>query len=567
MSKEVQKDEALFEALGKNKKKRRRRIIRTVVILVLVTAMVLTAAVVYLRQQVRERMSTSTVEVLSYAATVGTISTTVSGSGTLSDVGSETVTVPEGVEILEVMVSRNDSVTEGDVLATLDMASVMSAMSSLQEELDALDDEISDATGDTVSSYVKAGVSGRVKIVYAEQGESVLSCMADHGALAVISLDGYMALRLETDALTQGDAVTVVRADGSTLAGVTDTALRGTATILVSDKNAAVDEEVTVLDGEGNELGTAVLYIHNPLRVTGYAGTISRVYASVDTAVYASSTLFYLTDTSSSANFDTLLRSRAEVEEELLEVLALYRDGAVLAPMSGVISSVDNANGSTSVVTICPNQEMSITISVDESDILSLAVGQEAEVTVSSVSDETLVGYVTEISDTATTSSNVTYYSAVITLDKQTNMRNGMTASVEIKIEGVDDAILIPVEAVHQTSDIYYVYTAYDQETQTYSGMVEVTVGLSNSSYIEIVSGLSEGDTVYYTEEEETFSFGSFGGMSGMSGMPGGDSAGGSGMPSGDFGGNSGGNSGGMPGGNTPGGDMGGMTGGRGQGG
>lgn len=553
MSKEVQKDEALFEALGKNKKKRRRRIIRTVVILVLVTAMVLTAAVVYLRQQVRERMSTSTVEVLSYAATVGTISTTVSGSGTLSDVGSETVTVPEGVEILEVMVSRNDSVTEGDVLATLDMASVMSAMSSLQEELDALDDEISDATGDTVSSYVKAGVSGRVKIVYAEQGESVLSCMADHGALAVISLDGYMALRLETDALTQGDAVTVVRADGSTLAGVTDTALRGTATILVSDKNAAVDEEVTVLDGEGNELGTAVLYIHNPLRVTGYAGTISRVYASVDTAVYASSTLFYLTDTSSSANFDTLLRSRAEVEEELLEVLALYRDGAVLAPMSGVISSVDNANGSTSVVTICPNQEMSITISVDESDILSLAVGQEAEVTVSSVSDETLVGYVTEISDTATTSSNVTYYSAVITLDKQTNMRNGMTASVEIKIEGVDDAILIPVEAVHQTSDIYYVYTAYDQETQTYSGMVEVTVGLSNSSYIEIVSGLSEGDTVYYTEEEETFSFGSFGGMSGM--------------PSGDFGGNSGGNSGGMPGGNTPGGDMGGMTGGRGQGG
>lgn len=536
MSKENQNDEALFEALGKNKKKRRRKVIRTVIVIVLVIALVLAAAVVILRQQVKERFASSSAEVQSYAATVGTISTTVSGSGNLTDVDAEAITVPDGVELVEVLVSRNDTVETGDVLATVDMASVMTALSDLQAELDELDSQITDASGDTVSSYVKAGVSGRVKIIYAEKGESVVSCMADHGALAVISLDGFMAADIETDALAAGDSVTIRRADGTELTGTVESALRGTATILVSDQKTDVDEEVTILTADGTELGTAMLYIHNPLSVTGYAGAIQSISTSVNASVYSSSTLFYLTDTSSSANYDTLLRSRSEKEEQLLEVLALYRDGAVLAPFSGLVSSVDYTEGTTSVVTLCPNAQMSVTISIDETDILSLAVGQEADVTVSSVSDETLVGTVTEISDTATTSSGVTYYSATVTLDKISGMMNGMTASVDVKIEGVDNAILIPVEAVHQTSAISYVYTTYDEETQMYGGMVEVVTGLSNSSYIEIVSGLSEGDTVYYTEEE-TFSFGNFGGMGGMTGFGGDGSGESGGMPSGDFGG------------------------------
>ena len=202
MSKETQRDDALFEALGKNKKKRRRRIIRTVIIVVVVLAVILTAVLMVLRRQVKERFASSDVEIQSYEASRGTISTTVSGSGSLTEVDLEQLTIPTGVEIQEVLAQRDDIVEAGDVLATVEMATVMSALSDLQTELDELDEEISDAKGDTVSSYVTAGVSGRVKIIYAEKGESVVSCMADHGALAVLSVDGYMALDIETDALT-----------------------------------------------------------------------------------------------------------------------------------------------------------------------------------------------------------------------------------------------------------------------------------------------------------------------------------------------------------------------------
>ena len=547
MSKEAQRDDALFEALGKNKKKRKRKIIRTVVIIVVVLAVILVAAMAILRRQVKERFASSGAEIQSYEASRGTISTTVSGSGSLTEVDLEQLEIPTSVEIQEILAERNDIVEEGDVLATVEMASVMSALSDLQTELDELDEQISDAKGDNVSSYVTAGVSGRVKIIYAEKGESVVSCMADHGALAVISLDGYMAFDLETDALSAGDEVTVVRADGTEIEGSVESVTRGVATVLISDNGPEYDEEVTVRSADGEELGTAKLYIHNLLSVTGYAGTIQSVNTSLNASVYSSSGLFTLTDTSSSANYDTLLRTRSETEEELMEVLTIYRDGAILAPFSGKVSSVDYSEEDTSVrLTMCPNEQMSVTISIDETDILSLEVGQEADVTVSSVSEDTFTGTVSEISKEATTSSGVTYYSAVVTMDKVDGMLPGMTASVDVKIEGVEDAILIPVEALHQTSAIYYVYTSYDEQTEQYGGMVEVTIGMQNSNYVEIVSGLEEGDTVYYTEEE-MFSFG-FSGMGNMTIITGdGESGGMPGMPSGDFGGNGGGGRGSMP--------------------
>ncbi len=527
MSDQKERSEEIFNALNQKKKKRRRKVILTVLIVVLVVALALGAGVFYLRQQVDAQFASELAEVLSYEVTTGTISTVVSGSGTLTQVDLESLTVPAGVDITEITVSAGDTVETGDVLATVDMSSVMTALADLQAELDDLDDEISDAKGDEVSSTITAGISGRVKLLYAESGTDVSACMAENGALAVLSLDGYMAVDIQTDALSRGDTVTVILDDGEEYTGTVESAVNGSATILLTDNGPAYGQTATVYTEGGSEAGSGTLYIHSPLSITGYAGTVSRVYVSENTKVYSTTTLFYLTDTSFSANYDTLLRNRETLEEELLELLTIYRDGAVLSPMDGMVSSIDytssSATGSaTSLLTLYPNISMSVTIGVDETDILSLEVGQEAEVVVSSVSDDTLTGVVTEISQEASTSTGVTQYSAVITLDKVDGMLAGMTASVDVKIEGVDDALIIPLEALHQTSAIYYVYTSYDEESGEYGGMVEVTTGMQNSSYVEILSGLSEGDTVYYTEETTTFSFGGMGNFSGSSDFSGG---------------------------------------------
>ena len=163
--------------------------------------------------------------------------------------------------------------------------------------------------------------------------------------------------------------------------------------------------------------------------MTGYAGTVGWVNVSLNQAVYASSTLFSLTETSTSASYNALLRSRSKKEETLLELLQIQRSSGLTAPIDGTVYSVaelDTADGTTvtDIVTLSPDVSMSVTINVDESDILSLAVGQTATVTVRSVGDDTISGVVTEVDRTASSGS----YTAVVTMDKVQGMLPGMTA-------------------------------------------------------------------------------------------------------------------------------------------
>ena len=525
---ELQREDALFEALGKNKKRKRRRIIITVVSILLLLAIIAVVGVSFLQRRVREQFASNQGEVLSYEVSTGSISTVVSGSGNLTDVDLDEITVPEGVEITEIKVKRNQAIAKGDILATVDMASVISAMADLQVQIEELDGQISDAEDDSASTYIRAGVTGRVKAIFGEQDADVADVMYEHGALALISLDGYMAVDIETEALAAGDTVTVRLSDEKEVEGTVDSVLDGKATILVTDNGPKYEEAVTVISSDGAQIGSGTLYIHSVLRATGFSGTISYVNVSENTNVYSSSILFNLKDTGYSANYNSLLRQRAELEETLLELLTIQRDGAVLAQKDGSIYSVDHTEDTaTAVVTLSADEKMSVTINVDESDILSLALGQTVTVSVPSVSDEeTFAGTLTEINRTSSSSGT---YSAVIEVEKTEGMLSGMTASVSVRIEGVDDAILIPIEALHKTSDGAYVYTSYNEEYQEYGGKVDVVTGLENSTYVEIKSGLNVGDTVYYTEQESTFNFGGMGNM-GFGNMPGGSS----GMP--DFG-------------------------------
>jgi len=555
MSEQNQRAEALFETLNKNKKMRRRRIIRTVLITIAVIVAILIAVVIALTKNVEKRFAAAAAEVQTYQVTTGTIHTIVAGHGVLTEENLEEIDVPSGVEVNEVMVDAGDSVLKGDLLATVDMATVMTSLSALQEQMDELDKAINDAKGEEAGSQIRAGVSGRVKLIYAQPEMDVSLCMAEHGALAVLSLDGYMALDLETDKLSKGALVNITREDGKVLEGHVSAVAGNTVTILVTDNGPKYGEEVTVSTKDGAQLGKSTLYIHNPLGVTGYAGTIRSVVTQENTAVTSSSTLFNLKDTRFSANYDTLLRNRSDLEETLMELLTLYRDGALLAPMDGVVSSVQFEEDSTAsastaapaaassamaamygygtaapsaaattavsegtILTLYPDEQMRITIGIDETDILALQDGQEAEIQVESIGEEIYHGSVVEINKVADISTGVTQYSAEILLDKAPGMLPGMTADVDIKIEGNENALIIPVEALHQTSTGAFVYTTFDEETQQYGGRVDVVSGMQNDEYAEILSGLQEGDTVYYTEQENIFAY--FANMMGAGGAP-----------------------------------------------
>ena len=71
-------------------------------------------------------------------------------------------------------------------------------------------------------------------------------------------------------------------------------------------------------DADGNAVGSGTLYIHNPLRITGYAGVVSAVTNTAENRqVYAGNSLFTLRDTAYSANYESVLKNRREKEEDL----------------------------------------------------------------------------------------------------------------------------------------------------------------------------------------------------------------------------------------------------------
>lgn len=533
------------------KKNRRRKTLSTVLVILAIVIAGAAVGVKLLRQRVTEAYATkSNSDAQTATVTRGSISTTISGSGVLSAQETTDVSVPGSVALRALCAEEGDVVEEGAVLAYLDLTSVMTAMDDLQGQLEALDEEIAEAAKETVNGAIKSTVKGRVKAVYCQNGDSVLAVMYEHGALMTISLDGYMAVDIPAGSLSAGDGVTVTLSAGAVYAGKVEKIEDGKATVLITDNQPKLGDEATVTNGEGETLGVGELYIHQPLNITGYAGTVSRLAVAENTAVVKNRALVYLANTAFSANYDALLQQRDELTEDLNELIGLYKTGVVRAPLAGKVESItdemETVEGAQTpdewtFAVIRPQEKMIVTASIDESNILSVELNQSASVTISSISEDPFTGEVTSIEKTGTSNSGVTTYAVEVTLERTEKMLPNMSATVAIRIEGVDDALLLPEDAVTKTRSSAYVYTSVNETSGELEGMVEVKTGLTGGGYIEITEGLKEGDTVYYIKKQTT-DFSSFMSGFGRSGSSGGF---GGGMPSGGSGNWSGGGSGG----------------------
>lgn len=532
----------------RRKKKLKKSTVIKILVSLLAAALVLTGVVIYLQKKVKSQFAKSSeAEIKTATVESGSISTTVYGKGRLQDDDVETQEVPTSVKLTELKVEVGDTVKKGDIIATADLSTVLSAMSETQASIDSLDKDIKDASDDTVSEKITTTVAGRVKKLFAQKNDDVSAVMINHNALALLSMDGYMAVDIDASALVAGDKVKVTTSKNKTYDGTVEAKSGSKATIILTDDGPAYGDTVTVKTKDGTELGTGELYIHDQLAIVGYAGMIKSVSVSENQKLSAGKEIFQLKDTAYTANYEQYLSERKDLEKTLLSLTAIYRSGALTADYDGTIKAVpdleesdDSSEDTNTVFEICPDKTMTVSVSIDETDILSLSVGQKVDVTVTSISEETFEGELKEIDKTGVSSNGVTTYTASIQLEKAEGMLAGMSASASISITSVENALIIPVDALNKTSSTAYVYTTYDEETETFGGMTEVECGISNSNYVEIKSGLKEGDTVYY-KEKTTYNFQMPGGFGGGNSFPGGGSSGGNSFPGDDTGGFSGG--------------------------
>ncbi len=280
--------------------------------------------------------------ILSGTVEKGEISSVLIGAGTLSQEASADINIPSTVKLTKFLVSNGDRVKKGDALASVDRVTLMQTISEVQETMDYLAKKMEEAKDSSTTDKVIAQTAGTVKNIYAEDGDDVQSVMLKHGALAVLSLDGLMAVDLKTEKkLVSGETVTLSLKDGSEINGQVKSVLDGTAKIVFEDNGYAVGTKATVKKEDGTKVGSGKIYINSQWNATAYSGTVSAVKVIEKEKVLTGEALFSLKNVSSRAKYDSLAEQHREYEELMLSLFEMYQTETLNAPEDGIVSGID----------------------------------------------------------------------------------------------------------------------------------------------------------------------------------------------------------------------------------
>lgn len=496
---------------AKTRKKRKTWIIWLVVVLVLA------GALLGGRQMLLSRVD-PLANVRNAKATTGSIAKTITGTGTLSaeDTTSD-VTVLDGLQIDQVLVSAGDTVQADTLIATFDAESLQNAIWNAQASLASIDVQLSAAKDKTESQYINTAVAGRIKQILISEGEDIQAVMSSQGALIVLSLDGKMHVTLPQSAdisLDEDDKVVVTLSDGTVLEGTVTSLAGGQCTVSVSDKAAPVGDRATVsLDGQ--QLGSGTLTISQPLTITGTDGVAADILYSLNAKVSSGAKLIKLETAPVSQTYQKLYAQRLDQADDLATFMRYARDGGLQAGSAGEVltlsltedqttgvgvsaASAASSAASSAAATIRTASDIQLSINIDELDIAVLAVGQPAEITLDALSGLKLPGAIVEIADKGVAGQSGSTFTVKVDVPEDSRLRLGMTATAVITAEKHDNIVKLPLEALQESGGEQYVYVGTAVSALDLGTKRVVKTGISDGEYVEITEGLKDGETVNY---------------------------------------------------------------------
>lgn len=203
--------------------------------------------------------------------------------------------------------------------------------------------------------------------------------------------------------------------------------------------------------------------------------------------------------------------SLEDAKSDLQDILDSRTDYSVTAPITGQIIRKtaligDTISNSTTLCVIYDLSSVVFQMYVDELDVMSVAVGQEVDVTADAFDNQSFSGVVTNISLESTTSGGVTQYPVTVRIDEVGDLLPGMNVTGEIIIEKVENVLAVTSDAL-QRGDVVYVLdeTVLEAQGDIPAGFraVSVETGLTDGDYIEIISGLT-GEEEIYTSRNST---------------------------------------------------------------
>ena len=506
------------------------------------------------------------------------ITSTLSASGSLSAKDSYTVTSLVEGEVLSADFEEGDQVTEGQVLYQIDSSSMESQVTSAQNSLQRAQDDLADAQADyneaqskfSGNTY-KSTRSGYIRNLYIEAGDRV----SGGTTVADIYDDTTMKLKVpflsaDAAAIAPGTECTVTLTDtGEMLTGTVTSVSNMDETITggrivryvhvqvtnpggLTTSHMAV---VTVGDMTCVEEGTFEPSVETTMTAEDLDSTveIEAVLVSEGDYVTEGTPLFSMTASSADrmmrnykSSVDSAQQQVENAQNSIESTKDTYDNYTITAPISGqvIVKNVNagetitrDSSSETALAIIYDLSELTFEMSIDEMDIQSVEVGQKVQVVADAFEGQTFTGTVTNVSINGSYSNGVTNYPVTVTLDDAGDLIPGMNVTGTIILDEATDVLAIPADSLMRGNRVYVKDPSAEAEPGVPAGFrsVEVETGLISDEYVEITSGLSEGDEVYVDESstDSSASMMPMGGMGGgMGGGPGGGGApgGGGGM-------------------------------------
>lgn len=527
--------------------KKRRRWPRRVIAIVLVVA-IAGGGLWYFNRNSAAAPTDTQSEYLTAQVTRQDITQSLSGSGTLEAADSYSVTSLVEAEILTADFEEGDMVQEGDILYELDSADASNSIENSEISLSGQRRNYENALQTKEDLTVTSPIAGTVVTLDVEVGDEVQAGQT----IATVRDSSIMELKVNfpsDDAATfyVGQAATVTL-DGSfetlnatvtNIAGA-DTVLSGNrivrqVTLSVSNPGGLSDTQLATatVGGIGSSDNGTFTYNEERVVTADTAGEVASLAVSEGDLVSEGDTLVQLSsdtiDDTIASQSDALRQAELSLENAR-EALDNY---TITSPISGTIvektyKAGEKTEQGEELCKIYDLSYLTLTLNVDELDISKVEVGQSVTITADAVENQVYEGTVTKVSVAGTTSNGYTNYPVTIQIDETDGLMPGMNVEATIVMNASEDVLAIPQDALARgdmvlvTIDSPSAVNALDAEAPEGYVYVPVTTGVSNDDYLEVTSGLQEGDTVAYIPSAADSSDGMMGMMTMPAGGPGG---------------------------------------------
>jgi RND family efflux transporter MFP subunit len=192
-----------------------------------------------------------------------------------------------------------------------------------------------------------------------------------------------------------------------------------------------------------------------------------------------------------------LAQTGIQQAEAAVDLARLQLDEATIkAPFDGLIAELNISEGSTAgpqaPVARVVSKEVEVAIDVEENRLGQVFEGQNAALRVTTYPGQDFPAVVTSVAPVADTDTH-TFAVKITPIDEEGVLRSGMYADVSILAEEKQETLLVPRAAVILVNNQETVYVVKENNTVEQR---EITTGLVNGSYAEILSGLEPGETV-----------------------------------------------------------------------